>query len=134
MEYLGTCGDWSFSFFFSFCFFITSCKSSTHGHVLEQTPGDIEGQGNLVCRSSWGRKESDTTELLNNNNLHIHSRLQVQNKQKTNNPSSYKFSTQTGYLIPEHLKFFTLLQLCTGPEIRVNTILKLDACTDFISR
>ena len=98
-----------FPFFFSFCFFIISCKSSTHGHVLEQTPGDTEGQGNLVCRSSWGRKESDTTELLNNNNLHIHSRLQVKNKQKTNNPSSYKFSTQTGYLIPEHLKFFTLL-------------------------
>ena len=109
MEYLGTHGDWSFSFFFSLCFFITSCKSSTHGHDLEQTPGDIEGQENLVCRSSWGCKESDTTELLNNNNLQIHSRLQGKtNKQKTNNPSSYKFSTQTGYLIPEHLKFLTL--------------------------
>ena len=31
--------------------------------------GDIEGQGSLVCCSSWGRKESDTTEQLNNKSL-----------------------------------------------------------------
>ena len=30
--------------------------------------GDGEGQGSLVCCSTWGRKESDTTEQLNNNN------------------------------------------------------------------
>ena len=29
---------------------------------FERTPGDGEGQGNLVCRSPWGRKELDTTE------------------------------------------------------------------------
>ena len=29
------------------------------GHEFEQTPGDSEGQGNLVCFSSWGPKESD---------------------------------------------------------------------------
>ena len=34
---------------------------------FEQALGDGEGQGNLVCCSSWGRKESDTTERLNNN-------------------------------------------------------------------
>ena len=28
-------------------------------------PGDTEGQGMLVCCSSWGHKESDTTEQLN---------------------------------------------------------------------
>ena len=32
-----------------------------NGHELEQTPGDGEGQGNLVCCSLWSRKESDTT-------------------------------------------------------------------------
>ena len=32
----------------------------------EQTPGDREGQGSLVCCSPWGRKESDTPEQLNN--------------------------------------------------------------------
>ena len=30
--------------------------------------GVSEGQGSLVCCSAWGRKESDTTERLNNNN------------------------------------------------------------------
>ena len=33
---------------------------------LEQTPGDREGQGGLVCCSPWGCKDSDTTEWLNN--------------------------------------------------------------------
>ena len=39
-----------------------------NGHELGQTSGDVEGQGGLVCYSPWGRKESDTTEGLNNNN------------------------------------------------------------------
>ena len=32
-----------------------------NGRELEQTPGDDEGQGGLLCFSSWGCKESDTT-------------------------------------------------------------------------
>ena len=36
-----------------------------NGHELEQTLGDREGQGSLVCCSAWGHKESDMTELLN---------------------------------------------------------------------
>ena len=39
-----------------------------HGHEFEQAQGDGEGQGSLACCSSWGRKESDMTEQLNNNN------------------------------------------------------------------
>ena len=39
-----------------------------NGHEFEQTPGDSEGQGCLTCCSLWGHKESDTIELLNNNN------------------------------------------------------------------
>ena len=35
------------------------------GHEFEQTPGDGEEQGSLVCSSPWGHKESDTTEQLN---------------------------------------------------------------------
>ena len=38
-----------------------------NGHEFEQTLGDCEGQGSLVCCSPWGVKESDTTERLNNN-------------------------------------------------------------------
>ena len=29
---------------------------------FEQTPGDGEGQGSLVCCSPWSNKDSDTTE------------------------------------------------------------------------
>ena len=32
-----------------------------NGHEFEQALGD-GGQGSLVCYSSWGRKQSDTTE------------------------------------------------------------------------
>ena len=32
-----------------------------NGHELEQTLGDGEGLGSLVCCSAWGHKESDTT-------------------------------------------------------------------------
>ena len=37
-----------------------------NGHELEQTLGDGEGQGNLVCCSPLDCKESDTTEQLDN--------------------------------------------------------------------
>ena len=39
------------------------------GHEFEQAPGVGNGQGSLACCSPWGRKESDTTERLNNNNI-----------------------------------------------------------------
>ena len=35
------------------------------GHESEQAPGVGAGQGNLVCCSPWGRKESHTNEWLN---------------------------------------------------------------------
>ena len=37
-----------------------------HGREFEQTVGDSEVQGSLVCCSPWGLKESHTTERLNN--------------------------------------------------------------------
>ena len=36
------------------------------GHEFEQAPGVGDGQGSLARCSPWGRKESDTTEQLNN--------------------------------------------------------------------
>ena len=39
-------------------------------HEFEQTLGDSEGQGSLVCCSPWGLKESDMAEQLNSNNTH----------------------------------------------------------------
>ena len=37
-----------------------------NGHEFEQALGGGEGQGSLACCSPGGRKESDTTERLNN--------------------------------------------------------------------
>ena len=41
-----------------------------NGHEFEQVPGDGEGQGRLAC-SPQGRKESDMTQRLNNNNNNL---------------------------------------------------------------
>ena len=38
-----------------------------NGHEFEQTVGDGERQGSLVCCSPWGHKELNTTEQLSNN-------------------------------------------------------------------
>ena len=42
-----------------------------NGYGFEQTPGDGEGLGSLVCCSPWSSKEPDTTEWLNNSNCEI---------------------------------------------------------------
>ena len=39
-------------------------------HEFEQAPGVGDGQGGMVCCSPCGRKESDMTERLNNNNAY----------------------------------------------------------------
>ena len=46
---------------------VSSCilkKKITLGyrHEFEQTSGDCEGQGSLMCCSQWGCKESEMTE------------------------------------------------------------------------
>ena len=46
---------------------MVGCHHLLNGHEFEQTLGDSEGQGSLVHCSSWGRKELDMTERLNNN-------------------------------------------------------------------
>ena len=42
------------------------------GHGFGWTPGVSDGQGGLACYSSWGRKESDTTEWLNWTNCYCY--------------------------------------------------------------
>ena len=46
---------------------MVGCNHQLNGHEFEQTLGDSEVQGTLACCSSWGHKEVDTTEQLNNN-------------------------------------------------------------------
>ena len=43
-----------------------------NGHEFEQTLGDSEGQGSLVCYSPWDCKESVIAYPLNNNNNNNH--------------------------------------------------------------
>ena len=37
-----------------------------NGHEFELALGDDKGQGSLACSSSWGCKDMDMTEQLNN--------------------------------------------------------------------
>ena len=48
-----------------------------NGREFEWAPGDGEGQGSQTCCSPWGRKESDMTERLNNNNSPIYMVMHV---------------------------------------------------------
>ena len=45
------------------------------GHESEQTWGDGEGQGSLLCCNPPGHKELDTTQRLYNNNTETESRM-----------------------------------------------------------
>ena len=60
-----------------------------NGHELEQTQGNSEEQGSLVCCSPWGGKESETTEWLNYNNNHNTSTRNNNLKRKLRKLPSY---------------------------------------------
>ena len=40
-----------------------------NGYEFEQTQGDTEGQGSLLCCGPYGHKELDTTESMNDNKV-----------------------------------------------------------------
>ena len=59
-------------------------------HEFEQTLGDCEGQGSLVCCSTWGCKELDMSWQLNSNNkLHILSLTFLRSKIPFNNALTF---------------------------------------------
>ena len=60
-----------------------------NGHEFEQTPGDSEGQGSLMCCSPWGCKELDMTQQLNNNNITHKSRGNGWSFKKANSVKCY---------------------------------------------
>ena len=41
---------------------MAGCNHQLDGREFELTPEVVDGQGGLVCRNSWGHKDSDTTE------------------------------------------------------------------------
>ena len=81
------------------------------GHDFEQTAGDSEGQGSMVCYSPWGCKESDMTEQLNNRLI-----VQVIPACDSCNPaflmifSAYKLNKQGDSMQPCHTPFPSLNQ------------------------
>ena len=46
-----------------------------NAHEFEQTPGDGEGQGSLVCYSPWGCKELNMTERMNSKPLYYYMQM-----------------------------------------------------------
>ena len=79
------------------------------GHEFEKTLGDSEGQGSPACCSSWGCKESDTTEWLNNNNGYL-----LHSEQNLNSSTMAKHSSRIYLPLswPHFVLFF--LGLCFG--------------------
>ena len=51
-----------------------------NGHELEQTRGDSEGQGSLVCYSPWGHRQSDTTNQQQQQQPYVVWKLDVKHK------------------------------------------------------
>ena len=64
--------------------------------------GDAEGQGGLVCYSTWGLKQSDMTGWLNNNNLgHLqqtHSQYNTQQWKAESLPTEFRKKRCPPYL------------------------------------
>ena len=65
-------------------------------HEFKQALGVGEGQGGLVCCSSWGHKEPDTTERLNNNNTHTYIFLNWLTLKE------YSLNANLSLLLPKH--------------------------------
>ena len=53
------------------------CHHQLNGHEFEQTLGDSERQGSLVCCSPWGLEELNTTWQLNNDSVLLFNLLYV---------------------------------------------------------
>ena len=56
------------------------------GHESEQTLGDREGWGSLVCCSPWGHKESTMMYRLNNNNIRQIQTMKIRLKRPPDEP------------------------------------------------
>ena len=87
------------------------------GHKFEQTLGDSEGQGSLVCCNPQGHKESDMIQWVNNNNT------QEETGINKSCPSDYLKSIKvfSRRLDPNvkklQLYFWWLQYACTTPNI-----------------
>ena len=46
-----------------------------NGHEFEQIPGDGGVQRGLACYSPWDHTEMDTTQQMNNNDMHLKDKI-----------------------------------------------------------
>ena len=53
-----------------------------NGHEFGWTPGAGDGQGGLACCCSWGHRELDTTEQLDNDKSDLLQNLNKQQNEK----------------------------------------------------
>ena len=78
------------------------------GRESEWTPGVGDGQGDLACCHSWGRKESDTTEWLNWNRIGVYKSLHS-DYSSLFSPLLWRYTIHIPsycWLTPFHLGFF----------------------------
>ena len=85
------------------------------GHEFEQAPGVGDGQGGLACCCPWGRRESDTTEQLNNNNKSV---LWSGSREPENLPQiSKQTSRQTASVQPAEVGILTTTTTMTKAKV-----------------
>ena len=92
-----------------------------NGHEFEQTPGDGEGHGSLVCWSPWGHKELDMTEWLNNNQKCLHWSVlnRILRGLSADSQSSLCADFFSLVLMPVNLIYIILLRLLAlSPQLR----------------
>ena len=61
--------------------------SSTQWRQSEQTPGDSDGQGSLLCCSPWGRSQTWLNDWTTTKSLNEKSKTSERNYRKSNNSS-----------------------------------------------
>ena len=82
------------------------------GHEFVQTLGVGEGQGSWVCCSSWGHKELDRTEWLNNKwhlKMHTSVKTVLQKHILLTNASAITLRVSEGPALPDNLVSYHLL-------------------------
>ena len=88
------------------------------GHGFGWTPGVGDGQGGLACSSSWGHKESNTTEQLKWTELNLQLTLSSHLWSPSSVPfSSFSFSLRSLLLLSRLSLFFFCLPHSIFPPV-----------------
>ena len=94
-----------------------------NGHEFEQTPGDGEGQGSLVYCSSWGHKESDMTDWLNNNNVYLGFHFFPECVIIFSVKILHEFNRQVLYFLGKNCKWYYVFLINFWPPLLISSLL-----------